>query len=90
MAGKGNQGMQKEADVSNLNQTGISAMLGCELHWLQKKLQENAPEHCAMLGMFLQSCLAEEKGFEPLIRFPVYTLSRRASSTTPALLRDPL
>ena len=30
---------------------------------------------------------AEEKGFEPLIRFPVYTLSRRASSTTPALFR---
>ena len=30
---------------------------------------------------------AEEKGFEPLIPFRVYTLSRRASSTTPALLR---
>jgi hypothetical protein len=28
--------MQKEADVSNLNQTGISAMLGCELHWIVK------------------------------------------------------
>ncbi len=25
---------------------------------------------------------AETKGFEPLIRFPVYTLSRRAPSTT--------
>ena len=31
---------------------------------------------------------AEEKGFEPLIPFQVYTLSRRASSTTPALLRE--
>ena len=30
---------------------------------------------------------AEEKGFEPLIPFRVYTLSRRASSTTPALFR---
>ena len=30
---------------------------------------------------------AEKKGFEPLIPFRVYTLSRRASSTTPALLR---
>lgn len=29
---------------------------------------------------------AEEKGFEPLIPFRIYTLSRRASSTTPALL----
>jgi hypothetical protein len=26
--------------------------------------------------------VAETKGFEPLIRFPVYTLSRRAPSTT--------
>ena len=25
---------------------------------------------------------AETKGFEPLIQFPVYTLSRRAPSTT--------
>ncbi len=32
--------------------------------------------------------LAEKKGFEPLIGFHLYTLSRRASSTTPALLRD--
>src|SRR5688572_802262 len=30
---------------------------------------------------------AETKGFEPLIRFPVYTLSRRASSTTRAGLQ---
>ena len=37
----------------------------------------------------MESCwfvLAEEKGFEPLIPFRVYTLSRRAGSTTPALL----
>lgn len=34
-----------------------------------------------------QSLLAEKKGFEPLKPFRVYTLSRRASSTTPALLR---
>lgn len=34
-----------------------------------------------------QSPSAEEKGFEPLIGFHLYTLSRRASSTTPALLR---
>ena len=34
------------------------------------------------------SCfIAEEKGFEPLIPFRIYTLSRRAGSTTPALLR---
>mgnify|MGYP007010093855 CR=1 FL=1 len=33
-----------------------------------------------------QSPLAEKKGFEPLKPFRVYTLSRRASSTTPALL----
>ena len=31
---------------------------------------------------------AEEKGFEPLIPFRVYILSRHASSTTPALLRS--
>jgi hypothetical protein len=38
----------------------------------------------------VESCwfvLAEEKGFEPLIPFRIYTLSRRAGSTTPALLR---
>lgn len=34
-----------------------------------------------------KSPLAEKKGFEPLKPFRVYTLSRRASSTTPALLR---
>src|SRR5262245_9424480 len=33
------------------------------------------------------SCfMAETEGFEPSIRFPVYTLSRRASSTTRASL----
>src|SRR5690606_11031166 len=31
--------------------------------------------------------LAERKGFEPLRRFPVYTLSRRAPSTTRPPLR---
>lgn len=31
---------------------------------------------------------AERKGFEPLIGFLLYTLSRRASSTTPAPLRE--
>src|SRR5690349_23762912 len=31
--------------------------------------------------------LAETEGFEPSIRFPVYTLSRRASSTTRASLQ---
>ena len=33
---------------------------------------------------------AETEGFEPSIRFPVYTLSRRASSTTRASLRMPV
>ncbi len=33
------------------------------------------------------SLVAETEGFEPSIRFPVYTLSRRASSTTRASLR---
>ncbi len=42
---------------------------------------KNAP-----FGAFL-FVLAEEKGFEPLKPFRVYTLSRRAGSTTPALLR---
>lgn len=33
--------------------------------------------------------MAEGAGFEPAIRFPVYTLSRRAPSTTrPPLRRD--
>ena len=37
-----------------------------------------------------QDCMAERKGFEPLIRFHVYTLSRRAPSTTrPPLRRSP-
>ena len=31
--------------------------------------------------------VAETKGFEPLIQFPVYTLSRRAPSTTRTRLR---
>ena len=31
--------------------------------------------------------LAERVGFEPTVRFPVHTLSRRASSATPASLR---
>lgn len=30
---------------------------------------------------------AETKGFEPLIEFPLYTLSRRAPSTTRTSLR---
>ena len=37
-------------------------------------------------GCFLRH-LAEEAGFEPAIRFPVYTLSRRAPSTTRPPLR---
>ena len=41
-------------------------------------IKKNAP-----LGGFT---VAEEKGFEPLIPFRAYTLSRRAGSTTPALL----
>ena len=40
---------------------------------------KNAP--CGALCLF-----AEEKGFEPLIPFRVYTLSRRAPSTTRTLL----
>jgi hypothetical protein len=32
-------------------------------------------------------CVAEREGFEPPIRFPVYTLSRRAVSTTHPSLR---
>ena len=36
---------------------------------------------------YLRFILAEGKGFEPLIGFLLYTLSRRASSTTPAPLR---
>ena len=32
--------------------------------------------------------LAEREGFEPPIRFPVYTLSRRAPSATRPSLRD--
>ena len=31
--------------------------------------------------------LAERKGFEPLVRFPVHTLSKRAPSTTRTSLR---
>src|SRR5690606_15019784 len=39
----------------------------------------------------LQGCVAEGGGFEPPIRFPVYTLSRRAPSTTrPPLRRRPM
>ncbi len=33
-------------------------------------------------GLKSQIEIAETKGFEPLIQFPVYTLSRRAPSTT--------
>ncbi len=32
-------------------------------------------------------CLAESEGFEPSIQFPIYTLSRRAPSTTRTTLR---
>ena len=36
----------------------------------------------------LRRAEAETEGFEPSIRFPVYTLSRRASSTARASLQD--
>ena len=32
--------------------------------------------------------LAEREGFEPSIRFPIYTLSKRAPSTTRPPLQD--
>ena len=32
--------------------------------------------------------MAERKGFEPLVRFPVHTLSKRAPSTTRTSLRS--
>lgn len=35
-----------------------------------------------LVGVVLQLCIAERKGFEPSKQFPVYTLSRRAPSTT--------
>ena len=35
-----------------------------------------------MISMAYISKMAERAGFEPAIRFPVYTLSRRAPSTT--------
>ena len=35
-----------------------------------------------MISMVYNSKMAERAGFEPAIRFPVYTLSRRAPSTT--------
>ncbi len=35
----------------------------------------------------LPKAMAEREGFEPPIRFPVYTLSRRAVSTTHPSLR---
>src|SRR5512135_3774668 len=44
----------------------------------------------AILGSFAMAPvgkLAEREGFEPPIRFPVYTLSRRAVSTTHPSLR---
>jgi hypothetical protein len=41
---------------------------------------------CELLIHF-ENVPAEGKGFEPLIGFLLYTLSRRASSTTPAPLR---
>ena len=34
-------------------------------------------------------CVAETVGFEPTIESPLYTLSRRAPSTTRPRLRDP-
>ena len=33
-------------------------------------------------GLLMEDLSAERKGFEPSIQFPVYTLSRRAPSTT--------
>jgi hypothetical protein len=39
-----------------------------------------------LLSKGFKIILAEGKGFEPLIGFLLYTLSRRASSTTPAPL----
>ena len=40
--------------------------------------------------MLVSGALAEGAGFEPAIPFPVYTLSRRAPSTTRPPLRIPL
>ncbi len=42
------------------------------------KMKNSALRHCSLL--------AERVGFEPTVRLPAHTLSRRASSTTPAPL----
>ena len=41
----------------------------------------------ASRGMWHHAALAETKGFEPLIRLPVYTISSRTHSTTLPRLR---
>jgi hypothetical protein len=43
---------------------------------IQRVLKQNPPT------LKLRRAMAETEGFEPSIRFPVYTLSRRAPSTT--------
>ena len=45
------------------------------------------PETLSAPGVFDVSNMAVKKGFEPLIQFPVYTLSRRAPSATRTLHR---
>src|SRR6218665_906974 len=57
----------------------------CSVRWLPGRA---APTRETSLAFhMLVGRLAERKGFEPLRRFPAYTLSRRAPSTTRPPLR---
>ena len=53
-----------------------------------EKAQTGASNNC--MSVFATVMMAETKGFEPSRRFPVYSLSRGAPSTTRPRLRRPV
>ncbi len=61
-----------------------TAVLFCTLDWLSDYRDEKRANACEAMQE-----LAERVGFEPTVRFPVRSLSRRVLSTTQSPLRGP-
>ncbi len=70
---------------SRENETSLRSFILLLLQCFQARLE---PFHKIKIPLAGHSfSLAESEGFEPSIRFPVYTLSRRAPSTTRTTLQ---
>jgi hypothetical protein len=83
--GKGVREIARELGLSNNVQHNPMQIVGCIMR-AYLILCGNLPNNCRVLAQRDGG----RRGFEPSIRFPVYTLSRRAPSTTlpPLRLRE--